>query len=472
MSDGCNKCMDKISKIVLISKWELGMEIYLSKMIDQKVSSVNELIRNCGIDRSTFYKIKSGRRPPTKEQFCAILNEIQLTEEEKIKLIEEYEYLRYWKPENKTMLTVARQFLRYLSNDTSEKDRDVIFEGSDKLLKQEIPEEILSFFRNEVKSSFRKIIKAFLPSEILERYNWKEMFSELGDNIDCLSFQILLVPHDQNKEYDVIRKMRNIEVYFDLVNQTGLEINVYRDRYLSDKLISDPYPYWLIGTESMIRIRDDLDECFSIENLSVISKHTQNFDRRVSLAYRILKRYFDLSGIVQDLSNKCLDTIDEGKRLYVMSTLPCTSLAVSDEIIRKYCPVEMKDMVCQYHYLISAATYAEFITRSGYNKMLEDRTIPEWTIDYTYPESEMNSIKQNILERYKKGKLFFLSDISGYVPDTYSLAMFEDKEINVQSLKDPSLVIQIRETEMIEAIQKWFEYRDEIAWIEEELELR
>ena len=44
-------------------------------------------------------------------------------------------------------------------------------------------------------------------------------------------------------------------------------------------------------------------------------------------------------------------------------------------------------------------------------------------------------------------------------------------EINIQSLFQKDVVIQIRQKELVNALEKWFHYRDKIAWIEEEVGL-
>ena len=155
-----------------------------------------------------------------------------------------------------------------------------------------------------------------------------------------------------------------------------------------------------------------------------------------------------------------------------MSSMPCVTLAVSDDQIRRHCSADVADMICKYHYLLYEATHSEFITPAGFRKMKEIRVIPDWDMGFALPESEFRRIEVNIRERLENRKLFLLSEASFCVPGNYSIALFEDKEINVQSFTDPSRVVQIREKFLLRAMQKWFDYRDKIAEIEEKLELR
>lgn len=441
------------------------MKNLLSEIIEQKKVPVNALIRNSGIDRSIFFKIKSGNRVPTEDQFCAILNELELSNAEKLNLIREYEYRRYWTSQDEGKLEDVRRFLRlvdgksdYLSNNRmNEKDQ--------------LPAEVCGFFKNELASASKKIIRMFIPSQMIDKYDWSEVKTLLEQSSVSLSVDVLLVSYLHQQEYDLSRKIRNLELYFSLTKLKEIAVNVYRDRFPLDEMIPDPYPYWIIGEESMIRIRDDMDEFVLVNVPSVTAKHIKSFVHRVTLSYRIVKKYTDIKEIVRELSEKCMEIIDKRGRLYVMSAMPFILLAASEDQILKYSPTEAADLICRYHYLLTAAAHSEYVTRSGYAKMKDSRTVPEWNLGLVYPESELPVIEQNIRNRINSGKLYVLSDASEYVPESCSIALFEDLEINIQSLKNPSLVIQVREKVLVEALQHWFSYRDKIAWIEKEVGL-
>lgn len=74
----------------------------LSELISKSEISKNEMIRDCDIDRSSFYKFLSGSRIPTEEQFNRICDKMSFSPLEEKKL--RTEYARLTKGE-KTVLT-------------------------------------------------------------------------------------------------------------------------------------------------------------------------------------------------------------------------------------------------------------------------------------------------------------------------------------------------------------------------------
>jgi len=64
----------------------------LSEIISQSEFSKNEMIRNCDIDRSSFFKFLNGTRTPTREQLNTICRKLLLTPDEERDLREAYSY--------------------------------------------------------------------------------------------------------------------------------------------------------------------------------------------------------------------------------------------------------------------------------------------------------------------------------------------------------------------------------------------
>ena len=64
----------------------------LSEIISHSEFSKNEMIRNCDIDRSSFFKFLNGTRTPTLEQLNTICKKLLLTPDEERDLREAYSY--------------------------------------------------------------------------------------------------------------------------------------------------------------------------------------------------------------------------------------------------------------------------------------------------------------------------------------------------------------------------------------------
>ena len=65
----------------------------LSEIISNSELSKNEMIRNCDIDRSSFFKFLNGTRTPTPEQLNTICKKLLLTPDEERELREAYFYV-------------------------------------------------------------------------------------------------------------------------------------------------------------------------------------------------------------------------------------------------------------------------------------------------------------------------------------------------------------------------------------------
>ena len=451
----------------------VDMEKLLSKLINREKTSTNILIKKSGIDRSTFYKIKKGEREPTETQFSAIVRQLSVTEQEKRELIEEYEYHRHWKKNNEQSFKIARQFLFSL-NDRS---YDTVVPGcrkqkENRIGQKPLPKEILDFFKTETEKESGGEIRMFISPQILDLYNWgeEELVSVFNDSKGEWEVQVLVMKSMED-QYDPVRKMDHIKRLVQFVERTKADVNIYRDVHTTDLLLSDPYPYWLIGGSQLLLIANNLQEYYYVREKTVVQNYTKSFDYRCDRAYNILKRYGHLKDVIREMTERCDQVVARGKHMYVMSAVPSSVLCVQEDQIRRYCPERLASLLIEYQSHFLPAVSCEFTTCTGYEKMKNSRTIPEWDFFLQYRESELLIIEENIRRRMEEHRLYFLDEEFGYAPDDYSIALFEDWEINVQSLSNPSVFLQIREKELVHALQKWFSYQDEIARIEKNLDL-
>lgn len=444
------------------------MENLLSRIIERKKGNINSFIKESSINRSTFFKIKRGARVPTEEQFVAIVKMLSPDPEETRALIEEFEFQRYWKSKNKPSFDIVRQFLLYLSGfEEASEER----EQGEKAPEREghLQEEILDFFRKETEKNSGEI-RILISPEMLDVYDWEKLipiFQENRGEWNCS----MLISRSCEEQYDPVRKLNQVKRYFHFVKETGIEANVYRDVTITDLTVAGPYPYWVICRDRMLLIERNLKECIEIRKKSVIANYQEIHDNRVAGSYQILKKYSHFDEIITDMIEKCDQVAAEQKAMYVMSGIPCSVLYVQEEQIRRYCPEKLANLLIEYQRHFHPAVTCEYTTFTGYEKMKKNRNIPEWSCSLQYPESELTVFEENFRKRVKEHRLYFLGEDSGYAPGDYSIALFEDLEINVQSLWNPYLFIQIREQELVGALQKWFCCRDKVAEIEKALGL-
>ena len=445
------------------------MSTLLTWMIDQQEESMNTLIKRCGIDRSTFFQIRREERVPTEKNFCDIVRQLAITDEQKRMLIEEFEEQRYWRGQDQQELRIARLFLQYLNNHSCYID-DVDEAKNSEGEHRPLPEEILNFIRKERKNSENGRISCYIPAELLDRYDIYQLFPILNEQKKKWRLDLLLSAHNDTV-YDPVRKLKHIRMYFDMIEQTECAINVFRDVCTAGSPGMEPWPYWILGTGQMILIDGKLEKYVLLQLEEIVSGYDRIFEIRMAKAYQILKRYPSLYEMIKEMDEKCRETLNHHNRLYVMSAVPCTVLAVTEQQIREYCDGMLADFLCEYRQSISEAVTCEFITTEGYSYMKNNRVIPEWDMDLTYTEQDFEIVNRNLQERFDKKQLFFLDAGSQLVPKNYSIVLFEGMEINIQSLFQKDVVIQIRQKELVNALEKWFHYRDKIAWIEEEVGL-
>ena len=449
------------------------MKSLLSSIIDRQKESVNTLIKNCGIDRSTFYKIKNGKRIPTEEHLCKIIHHLKdVSERETILLLEEFEYQRYWKEQNIEDMNLAKQFLRNLNHSEIGSSPDL--SGEDPKTEEtpavaappESVRSILSFLFQEMQAAEGKTVKVFIPARLINFCD----FSVYPENYPEDLTVSILFPASIPSSDDPERKLKHVQKYFDFIEKTGCVLNVYRDSLSTEEKTLSPFPYWIIGRERMMVFDQELRDNLIINNSRIINKYDLFYDDRISKAYAIIKEYNVLKDVIADLNQKIEFSIKNQQAMYIMAALPSTPLSVSEEQIRKYIP-EDADYLCAYQKNLLAALTCEFFTYEGFMQTCKNRTIPEWNLDLVYPEEELAIIKENIHQRIKAGNAFLLTSLTGEVPEQYSIAFFENLEINIQFLRKPSIVIQIKEERFLRAMKKCFQCRKQIAWMHKELKL-
>ena len=173
----------------------------LSEIISNSELSKNEMIRNCDIDRSSFFKFLNGTRTPTPEQLNTICKKLLLTPDEERELREAYLYVTGG---NKT-ITISNSIIDMMwALEKAENTKEQPFflpvssgpESSVSVITGS--EQVLMYLqtavmRETLKGDGKHEIDAFLPNSAEPFWTWlmSYMLSDQGRGIIVRSLTVL-----------------------------------------------------------------------------------------------------------------------------------------------------------------------------------------------------------------------------------------------------------------------------------------
>lgn len=445
------------------------MGIYLSRMLESWPESYNTLLSGLPIDRSTFYKIKSGERKPTKRQFCAIIRRLKPSEEEKRILMEEFEQERLWKKSKQKLLLTVREFLHYLN--CKERFRTEELEEDACLLeKKAVPEAVKQIFENELKAENPGKIRIRISPSVLDKYDWKSMWPVL-EKTDTVMEMDFLLNNSVQENYDVIRKLRHTEIYFSLMKSGKVKISVYREEFFNkdEEMMQGPYPFYLITSNQIVLIREDLEEFWLVSNQSVTENYQKSFDRRLTHSYAVMEPYDDHETMKKMLLEHFRECAQNKMDIFTLSGEVSRLPAMTEYMIRSLFSEELAEWLCEIRRYYMESDACACVSEREYDQSLKLTHVTEWGERSELGEMARDAIAYGMEQRRINRKLILIPDIYGYIPDQATIHLFGGEEMFLMMWEHSNVLIRIREKELIEGMHHWFRNCEEFREIEDEI---
>lgn len=438
----------------------------LSEIIQEGARSSNNFLKDLDMERSTFYKVKSGSRKPTKAQFCEIMRHLKPKGEIRRQLIEEFEMERLWKRKKPGLLLIVREFLRYLN--CKQNIRGEEFSGQENAEEKVlVPQCIRDIFLNEMKKENPGRIQIRICPEILDRFYWE--LSEVRSDVETSTLEIdFLLNNSTEENYDVIRKLRHTETYFYFMKTGKLKISVYRENFSDPNAvrIEDPYPFYLIAGDEMVLIREDLQEYFSVRRESVIQNYRKSFEKRLLHSYTVIEAYDDQEMMQQVLLEQFGRVFRNKGDIYTLSAEVSRLPAMTPQMIRRIFPAELAEWLCQIRQFYVESKACAVVSKRAYCEALNEKKMSEWGEDRELGEKDLSEIREEMENWRKDGKMILIPDYYDYIPDQATLHLFDGEEMFLLMWEHDNILIRIRERELIEGMHKWFLNRMEVEEIE------
>ena len=248
----------------------------LSEVISNSEISKNEMIRECDIDRSSFFKFLSGTRIPTTEQFNRICNKLQFSPSEEKMLRMEYAKITQgeqkvstgnritellWKLEDSN--NIDSDLLDFTENRDKEKTTDS--EDSVVYGKQKVFELLKSTIVNQALSSDRKTeIDMFLPERTEEFFKWMTGFLESDLSRKVRIRHLFELPSRSINTEQMLMDMLRFALLGTAANSKAYFGYYYYAYNSISNCVGVLYPYSLVTETRVVLLNERMDKAIII----------------------------------------------------------------------------------------------------------------------------------------------------------------------------------------------------------------
>lgn len=366
----------------------------LASLVEQKNASIAQLARFCSIDRSTMYKIVSGKRKLKDKRYLEKISKfLQLTQEEYWNLVHAYEITALGK-ETFERRKKIREFLKSFCYDnefipTIEIPKNESFDKSDSyellLTKYDVETRILSMLYQEILEEKPKIQMVLQPLDTHLLRTMRRILSLRPDfEIEHMYCYEKDAVNDVKNSFYNLTIFKNV-VHFYLGNYRYSTYSIFSsvDSY---SVYSMSYPIIFINSNSVLYANAAMDRGFVLNGEEAVSMMSKNFNaHRYYYPRRVHSYPFNRKELDKYMSTK---TAEEKEYLYQMT--PCLTQYVPLDMARRWIhyPYEMQDELLQAY-----EKHVKILSENSKNHMR--------TIIYSI-EGVEHFLKTGILDDYPK----------------------------------------------------------------------
>ena len=274
----------------------------LSEIISNSEISKNEMIRECDIDRSSFFKFLSGSRIPTMEQFNRICNKLQFSPAEEKRLRMEYAKVTQgernvstgkritellWKlEESYNAGTDLKNFAENRGEEKSTDSMDSVVCGKQKvfeLLKAAIVDQALS-------SSRKAEIDMFLPEKEEEFLKWMTEFlkSDLSGRVKIR--HLIELPSRSIKAEQMLMDKLRFALLGTAANSKAYSGYYYYAYNSISSCVGVLYPYSLVTEQRVVLLNERMDKAIIIVDSDFCRDYRDYFMIALNSAKTIIKK--------------------------------------------------------------------------------------------------------------------------------------------------------------------------------------
>lgn len=264
---------------------ETNFSLLLKEYIEKNHLSKNELVRESGIDRSSFFQFLNGKRIPTKKQINDIILILQISSIEKKNLIEQYERMQIGDHIWKSRSTVRRCLETVANSEKTSLYRSLhvqldgeplqttaIYVGKENvsgflqtILMEEFSQEHpkFDFFMPLSNVSFYESLKRLSSKSRKKEIHIRQLAQFPAGNEDIHNeiidfFETILFLRLCNEEYHTF-------YFYDVTSQTNC--------------IETPFSYYLVAKKRVVLVNNDFSKAIVIYDALLVQQYCENFER-------------------------------------------------------------------------------------------------------------------------------------------------------------------------------------------------
>ena len=436
---------------------------YLITLIDTYGLSKNKLIRETGIDRSSFFQFLKGSRKPTGKQLSKIAYAAGFKDEEKKLLHELYVKDKYGKETFRAWQKV-REMIGKLDSMT---------------------------FRNPKDTPVYRYMKDVCTAAAGEK----------GDTASSVHFDLLLSVR-LFMEADITNILASLPAIFPGTVSVRMIIVNFSDQEITDAELTEHfihnislsmvprleykayhypgthqrtsfpligYLYFILSDHSLLLINDNEKSCKRLEDADFQHQYSFSFEAFIKKCPPLSKQSMGIQDYANALGSmlKCSD----GNLVYAMEYRPRVSSIAPVDLVIKYTPAELQEIARSYvSVLKNTFNLKEYFTPEGFENFRNDRIISEAGSNIYMTKPDTETICSLILDEMGKTR-FFLNSSRLKASRTWSIVSGQ-KFLIFTANKEETVSVISRDPQVCGAFYDYFShlYEDGAEMLPEEAE--
>ena len=310
-----------------------GFTGLLNDYIDKVGVTNNNLIRMTGIDRSTFYKILSGKRQPTEEQFKAIICALSLPRLEEEALRREYvrETLGEEEWQNrqtirKLLHVLAEPELEVLCPVETSRPASVDFQNYTAQGPDPANQMMLRFLQDEFGKEYPRL-SFFMPVDREQFYSVLRDQCTLHAGKQIQIRQLMQFPTGSTFSKCSILEYFEHLVYHLTRGPWDYQAYFYYERALLPTGLGNLFPYYIIAGGKILMLNADFTRSMLLREPEIVSMYETAFEEALA-ASKPIRETIGYAEMLMALEMP-------GKKISFES-IPCAAMVAKSDYTRKY----------------------------------------------------------------------------------------------------------------------------------------
>ncbi len=414
----------------------------LAKEMERKGISKNAMIREIGIDRSTFYKIMNSTRAATTEQLERILKCLEADASLRLKVFAEYE-----KDREDERVYRSRASVKSFLNQLSDKDG---FARQGESCPAAIAEAI-----HHAASEGNGKLSIFLPGTLMIQSGiYGRLIREKKERL--LAVEYLSTAVETQDETTTL--MDNIAVCLNSMGQKNLALHEYCLTNSRVPARGIPYPFYLITDDRLLLISVDAQNVLPVTDPVQIRAYETYFQDRLQEAKPLISVNGDNTEMFRRMSETFLEARNRGLRIYFITPTPCIMLTVTKEQLARY---REDPGLLSYWELLHSVDCMEFTNTTGITALLQKRMIEESGFRIPIQDADIPILQKNLEERIGRN-LFRFNDASIHMSEYWEIMVCGREKVVFSPFYEGGFAAPVENGRVASALADWCESRMQV----------